>query len=105
MNNIFTRKFVELHLLAFIFLFNPIKSDDLICNDDDCRSVLMGEHIIYIKRNSVNYSINYYDFEQKISTYLGDYNKDIKYYKGILKINDTSFLIFGLIAWLLYIFC
>ena len=96
MNNIFTRKFIGILVLAFIFLVNPIKADDLLCDSGDCRSVLMGEYIIFIKRDRENSSINYYDYENKNSTFLRNYNNDIKAFKNILKINDTSFLIFGI---------
>ena len=96
MNNIFTRKFIGILISAFILLFNPIKADDLLCDSGECRSVLMGEYIIFIKRDSENSSINYYDYENKNSTFLRNYNNDIKAFKNILKINDTSFLIFGI---------
>ena len=95
MTNIFIRNFIGLFILTFIFLFQPIESDDLICNSCECRSVLMGDYLLFIKIDMNDYSINYYDFNQQKIIFLKNYANNIRHLKNILKLNDTSFLVLG----------
>ena len=95
MRGVSKRNFFRLLLIALIFLFKPIESDNLINNNGECRSVLIGDNIIFIKRNARDYSINYYDFTKQNTTSIGSYSNNINNFKNILKINDTSFFIYG----------
>ena len=86
-------------LLSIFFSLKYVKSDEILCHDNqECLSILIEGKIIFISKNNNNQTINYYDPERNEFRRLGNYQTNsINKYKNILKINDQNeFVIYGL---------
>ena len=84
-------------ILFVLFLIKFVKSDDLIGNNINMKSLFIGGKIIYINRSSNNGNIYCYDIESKSTNTLDTYDTNfIKSSKNIKKLNDKKFIIFGL---------
>jgi len=69
-------------ILFVLFLIKFVKSDDLIGNNINMKSLFIGGKIIYINRSSNNGNIYCYDIESKSTTVLNSFKYD-KYFRYI----------------------
>ena len=84
-------------LITFLLIKCVITDDEVeICNNVECKSILMKGKIFFIKTDENDKTINYYDFgNNRVNSFSIYYTDNIKYHKNILKLNETYFIIVG----------
>ena len=98
MNLSFSYFFLQFFIVLLSFV--NVISDDIICENTECKSLLIREKIIiFIKNNQNDHKIYYYNEtspnQEKSSELNEQYSDNIQTYKNILKIDESEFIIYG----------